>query len=1287
MDALYPAGPGAGKDAIVRSTAAYRRQAWLAMSALLAFVAAYLGFSGWLAWKAWVSIRASLQGSPDGVLQLVVGVAAGFLAFFMFKALVFVRRGELGSLTEISEAEQPRLFAFLHRLADEARAPRPHKVYLSTRVNAAVFYDLSLANLFLPSRKNLEIGLALVNMLTVSEFKAVLAHEFGHFAQRTMAVGRWVYLAQQIAGHVVAKRDRFDNFLGGLSRADIRVAWVGWLFSLLVWAIRSLVDSFFRVVVLADRALSREMEFQADRVAVGLAGSDALVHALYKMQAAETAWDRTLEFANQQLKKGLATADLYDIQARVLVKLRSVYDDPGYGVPPGPSVESSGSAEHRVFKRDKIQMSRMWSTHPASHEREENAKRMYLSAELRGESSWALFNEPQALRERICASLIRHIEPAPAAASREASQAALDAEYDRESYRRQYRGLYLARAVTRSETTAEQLFDLEASADASAQLYPESLSADLARLDALCHERAALTALRNGAAVSAGTRLEHRGRPIKRRELAGVIEEVTREILDIERALAMHDRLCRSTCRVLASRAGAEWEASWFGLLRLLHYAEHTEANLLDMHAVLQNTVAMVTAKRKTSHKEAERALCDAGALFMLMSQVSRERTSMLPGAEVVALLGHANWEQTLDIGEFDLVHPSHENIDEWLKALDSWLNPITRALRCLRRAALDSLLLAEARLRDAAISQQPVGVAPVMPVTPTRYDTLVAGQERPRQLKLDAWSRFQVADGWWAGAARIVVAGGVIASLMGVSTSLGTSRVTAFNGLGRHVEVQVGGERAVLAAGASRQFEVEANRPLSLTTRTAEGAEIESLTVTPEQVGGRYVYNIAGASPLVAWTATYGAATARAARPLGAPRWSSQSAQYLLEAPPKQVRASGGGGTREALSAAETRSVQANLGMLDNEAERNALIAAHARWDVGDSEDLLDWVTLAQSLPGHDAILRERLQRDPHEIIALRALQDAAAPGERHRVCDRHRELQRARPDQGDLVYLTVRCINDEAVRDATFKRGAAQYPESAWFAYAAAHVWAAEQAWPQARQALEAAAKSPPLRHVVSLDLARIRRIEGGEGADLADLAAHSQVLQALVELRGSNLSVSDGPALGYAALDRGQLDRALALAEAPSAPEPRLALMVGASDGAGPAAVAAALKAQTRLAMDFDNAWVAIGLAIKSGQKTEQMLAAFVRQLPAAEAKAVGNFVAGLEAMRGQPRDALRPEPGFRDRTHLEAMLQGVSPQVRAQAYGIGLIAWGQHAPAPWRSFAKRALLPAERPYFSS
>ncbi len=59
------------------------------------------------------------------------GVASALLAVFTLKALVFIRRGDLGGLKEITAAEQPALFAFLYRLADEAGAPRPRKVFVS----------------------------------------------------------------------------------------------------------------------------------------------------------------------------------------------------------------------------------------------------------------------------------------------------------------------------------------------------------------------------------------------------------------------------------------------------------------------------------------------------------------------------------------------------------------------------------------------------------------------------------------------------------------------------------------------------------------------------------------------------------------------------------------------------------------------------------------------------------------------------------------------------------------------------------------------------------------------------------------------------------------------------------------------------------------------------------------------------------------------------------------------------------------------------------------------------
>jgi Zn-dependent protease with chaperone function len=251
MNLLYPANPSHVPSDLTHASKQYKWHAWQAMVALIVFVACYVGLSSWFAWKAYKLIVLSFGGAKSGILIFGLGLCAAFLAVFMIKALFFVNRNDHTLDLEVTAKGQPELFEFLNQLAKDTGAPRPHRVFLSPRVNAAVFYDLSILNLIFPSKKNLDIGLPLVNVLTISEFKAVLAHEFGHFAQRSMAVGRWVYVAQQIARHLINKRDALDRFLAGLSHVGFGIFWVGWLLSTIVWAIRALVESVFSVVVIA----------------------------------------------------------------------------------------------------------------------------------------------------------------------------------------------------------------------------------------------------------------------------------------------------------------------------------------------------------------------------------------------------------------------------------------------------------------------------------------------------------------------------------------------------------------------------------------------------------------------------------------------------------------------------------------------------------------------------------------------------------------------------------------------------------------------------------------------------------------------------------------------------------------------------------------------------------------------------------------------------------------------------------------------------------------------------
>lgn len=810
-----------------------------------------------------------------------MGLGSAFLAVFMLKALFFVRHGEGDDGLEVTPADQPELFAFLHKLADRAGAPRPHRVFLSARVNAAVFYDLSLLNLVFPSRKNLEIGLGLVNALTLGELRAVLAHEFGHFAQRSMAVGRWVYVAQQIAGHLVARRDKLDDFLAALSRFDIRLAWVGWLLNLIVWSIRSLVDSAFQLVLLMQRALSREMEMNADLVAVSLTGSDALIHALHRLQAADDAWSRAVNFTFGEKQQGRRVRDLFAVQTHLVGHMGRLLNDSTYGqVPPA----GADPKTHRVFKADLAQPPRMWLTHPLNHEREANAKRHYVAAPVDNRSAWELFTGTQTLREDVTARLLGDGEmPEDADAF-----ATLDRQFDREHLNRRYRGVYFGRSAVRWAATLPELHEPapQPSALAFDSLYPASLAADMERLRSLERELEQLNAVQSGTLKASGGVIRHRGRTIKRARLTAAIGEVEYELADANKRLQAHDRRCRSLHRAAAVTFGDGWPEYLDGLLAALHHAEHTEAHLRDLQGVLGNSVAIVTATRRVSKAGVARVIAASEALWRALHQVHDGASAVSLDASLLGRLKATAWTDML--GTCDLGQPVRENINDWLKVVDSWVDHVAHLCGAVRVHALEQLLQTEAELAGHVRAGTRPDAAPAPSKLPAAYPLLVPGQERPRQTRLGAWGRFQTADGVVAGGARLAVAGGIVAAVLGFGFSVGTGSLMIYNGLSRPVNVRVGDapEVTVPAFGHMGQTIGSADA-VRITTTTTDGREIEHFDADTHARFGQFVYNVAGAGSLVEWTAVYGNTAPVPDRPLGAPRWLTTGADLLFEDAP----------------------------------------------------------------------------------------------------------------------------------------------------------------------------------------------------------------------------------------------------------------------------------------------------------------------------------------------------------------------------------------------------------------
>ena len=1245
-------------------SSAYKRQVWLAVIGLLAFITLYFVLAGWFGYTAW---RLTLGADTITVEGCFVAFCSLFLAIMMLKGVFFVKHGGTEGSVEITAEQQPRLFEFLHALADTAEAPRPHRVFLAANVNAAVFYDLSALNLIFPSKKNLEIGLGLVNALSLGELRAVLAHEFGHFTQSSMAVFRWSYLAQQIAAHLVARRDKLDEFLVRLSHFDVRVAWIGWALSVIVWSIRSLVDSAFGIVLRLQRALSREMEFQADLVSVSLSGSDALIHALHRLQAADESWDRTLGLVGSEHARDRIPRDVFALHSRIMERMGEILSDPGYGkVPPVPT---DSPASHRLFKPELAQPPKMWLTHPLNHDREANTKRDYVPATIDERSAWTLFDDHDTLREQVSAALIGPDakEPVPI----EDSMEALDAQFGREFFNSRYRGLYLGRSIVRGASRPGTLIDplVPTWRKQLDDLYPDALVEDVARLRAFEKELGQLRAIHSGALAPADGGVRHRGRIIKPAELPYAIKRVESDVAAVEKRLVACDRTCRSVHLAAAKELGGGWAPYLEGLLAMLHYADHSASNIQDLHGVLAHTVHIATVTRRISSSGRKRVVAAANELQEALTAVFAQSSQVTLDSSLAQRMGNTSWSEI--IGKFELGAADEENIGDWLNVVDGWVFQATGPLTGLRAETLEQLLVTEAAIAaNAAVGAMPEP-APTPSRVPAKYEVLLAGAERERKDALNWWERFQIADGKLPAAARVAVAAGIVLTVLGFGGTIGSSTITVYNGLGIPVVVDIAGEALTVAPHGTQTREIAAAGIYPIAARTSDGKVIERFDSEIPGSFAKFIYNIGGATPLVEWTATYGNAEPEPDNPLGAPRWTRTSAQVLFKDPPDSVETKGGGAVRRMLTALSESTPERQVSMLSDSLGQHKLVETHIRWDATTSPNMMGWLAIAHAMRAFDQIIDARLVDAPGDVVLLRAQQDAATGARKDSLCAAHTAQSEALPDSANLFYLAARCIADPAMKSKTFIDAYAYWSDNPWLAYAAGYSHADAGQWSAGRAALEKARqKLPPVAKHVEVDLARLHRMVGeGDGRAMAALIKGSPRLEALVGLENTK-EFGTSPMAAYGALAAGRLAAALRLAAQDSAVQRNVLRLAAASDGASQEIQAHAVALGPSRGLDNDTRWASIGLAMRTGQDH----APFHPTPSSVSAEQLQQMLRFVTRARTET-----------DIAAVEQELTGLPLVLRGHAYSMATIVLGDRTPESWRSAARRLLFVSERPYF--
>lgn len=217
------------------------------------------------------------------VLLLLLALLAGFVLFalrggaliLIFKKVGIVLVALIGLVgrsmwvrfeppagRSVRRVETPELFAFIDAVRRQVRAPKAHQILITNNFNAAVV-QLPRLGIFGWQKNYLLLGLPLMQGLTLGEFKAVIAHEFGHLCGSHGKFGAWIY--------------RLRAGWGRLSQALIGDEhWGSFLFV-----------PFFRWFGPTFAGYSfvqaRQQEYEADRVSAEVAGRATAAEALIRV--------------------------------------------------------------------------------------------------------------------------------------------------------------------------------------------------------------------------------------------------------------------------------------------------------------------------------------------------------------------------------------------------------------------------------------------------------------------------------------------------------------------------------------------------------------------------------------------------------------------------------------------------------------------------------------------------------------------------------------------------------------------------------------------------------------------------------------------------------------------------------------------------------------------------------------------------------------------------------------------------------------------------------------------
>ena len=301
----------------------------------------------------WITIFLGL-----GLLAL-----GGLIVYYNIKFILNIFKKTATNGIEIFETDQPELFKLIKATADKVGTKHPKKVFIINDVNAYVSYSNNLQSLVFPTRKNLSIGVGLLHGISQNELKGIIAHEFGHFSQKSMTIGSHVGNATKIMEDILYSNQTLKFDVDNLGQINGIVGFI----SMGAVAYNKMIESILKIIhkklEFNYLKLSREMEFHADQIATNVVGIETMSKPLLRIELYQFVYQELANFyTNLQDDKKFST-NIY----QNMNQLVDFYID-DYELSLENNLAIVGINEFNQ-NHSLLQFEDLWSTHPEMDKR------------------------------------------------------------------------------------------------------------------------------------------------------------------------------------------------------------------------------------------------------------------------------------------------------------------------------------------------------------------------------------------------------------------------------------------------------------------------------------------------------------------------------------------------------------------------------------------------------------------------------------------------------------------------------------------------------------------------------------------------------------------------------------------------------------------------------------------------------------------------------------------------------------------------------------------------------